>query len=284
MSHQLGRLQAVDLREVWLSEPGDFTPWLAEEENLALLADTLGIDLELVDQEKHVGPYRADIVCRDTTDGTLVLIENQLEKTDHTHLGQLMTYAAGLDAVTIVWIAGRFTDEHRAALDWLNETTREGMGFFGIEIELCRIGDSPIAPRFNVVSRPNEWTKRSGGSGAVTATQQHQLEYWTAFVDGLAERQSHLKPQSPQASHYLIVAVGRSGFNIAAYTDTRQDLIAVELRFSCPDAPQHFERLKAEQSEIEASIGAPLDWREPTTKAAYRILLERRNTDIWKRE
>lgn len=121
----LGRLEKVDLRIVWTHEANHFTPWLAQENNLALLGDTIGLDLELSSREQSVGPYRADIVCKDTITDSWVLIENQLERTDHTHLGQLLTYAAGLDAVTIVWIAPRITDEHRAALDWLNEVTDE---------------------------------------------------------------------------------------------------------------------------------------------------------------
>lgn len=147
----LGRLEVVDLRKVWVSEAGDFTPWLAQEANLSLLADTLGMDLVYEAHEKGVGPFRADIVCTDTADGSKVLIENQLERTDHGHLGQLMTYAAGLDAVTIVWIAERFTEEHRAALDWLNEITGEKISFFGLEIELWKIGTSPMAPKLSLI-------------------------------------------------------------------------------------------------------------------------------------
>jgi hypothetical protein len=147
----LGRLQKVDLREAWVSEANDFTPWLAQEENLKLLGDTIGIELELESQEKSVGPFRADILCKDTVTDNWVLIENQLERTDHTHLGQLLTYAAGLNAVTIVWIAERFTEEHRATLDWLNERTDEKINVFGLEVELWRIGDSPIAPKFNII-------------------------------------------------------------------------------------------------------------------------------------
>ena len=149
----LGRLQKVELREAWTTESGDFTPWLAKEENLSLLGETIGIELELESQEKDVGPFRADILCKDTATDNWVLIENQLERTDHTHLGQLLTYAAGLNAVTIVWIAERFTAEHRAALDWLNEKTDEKINFFGLEIELWQIGDSPIAPKFNIISQ-----------------------------------------------------------------------------------------------------------------------------------
>ena len=131
-----------------------FYPWLAKEENLSLLGETIGIELELESQEKDVGPFRADILCKDTATDNWVLIENQLERTDHTHLGQLLTYAAGLNAVTIVWIAERFTAEHRAALDWLNEKTDEKINFFGLEIELWQIGDSPIAPNLILSVNP----------------------------------------------------------------------------------------------------------------------------------
>ena len=155
----LGRLQRVDLRTIWTSEPVQFTPWLARPENLEILGETLGLELELEAQEKEVGSFRADIVCRDIGTGSSVLIENQLEQTDHDHLGKLLTYAAGLQAVTVVWLAERFRDEHRAALDWLNDITHEESRFFGLEIELWRIGDSPAAPKFNIVSMPNDWSR-----------------------------------------------------------------------------------------------------------------------------
>ena len=145
---QLAKLERVDLRKAWESEPADFTPWLAKEENLALLGETLGMTLVLEAQEKDVGPFRADILCKEPQTDQWVLIENQLEQTDHLHLGQIITYAAGLNAVTVIWIAARLTEEHRAALDWLNEITSEGTNFFGVEVELYRIADSPIAPPF----------------------------------------------------------------------------------------------------------------------------------------
>ena len=126
---------------------------------LEILGKEIGIDLEVEATEKHVGPFRADILCKDTINGNWVLIENQLEPTDHKHLGQLLTYATGLKAVTIIWIAERFTEEHRATLDWLNNITDETLNFFGIEVELWKIGDSPSAPRFRMVSKPNDWTK-----------------------------------------------------------------------------------------------------------------------------
>lgn len=183
----LSRLKRVDLRAIWASELTDFTPWLAREENLAILAETLGIDLELEAQEKAVGPFRADILCKDIGTDAWVLIENQLERTDHTHLGQLLTYASGLSAVTVVWIASHFTEEHRSTLDWLNKITDESFRFFGLEIELWRIGDSPAAPKFNVVSKPNDWTHsvaraaRAIDSAELSEVRATQLAYWTAF-------------------------------------------------------------------------------------------------------
>ena len=158
-NESLGRLEKVDLRQIWLSESSGFTPWLAQHESLKLLGETIEMELECQSQEKEVGPFRADILCNDLSNDKFVLIENQLERTDHTHLGQLLTYAAGLEAVTIVWLAQRFTDEHRAALDWLNEHTSEQINFFGLEIELWKIGNSLVAPKFNIVSKPNDWTR-----------------------------------------------------------------------------------------------------------------------------
>lgn len=177
---ELGRLVRVDLRKIWVSESGDFTPWLGKEENLRLLGETVGIDLELEAQEAGVDPFRADLLCKNTGDDSWVLIENQIETTDDTHLGQIMTYAAGLEVVTIIWIAERFTDEHRAALDWLNQITGEKFGFFGLEMELWQIGSSPVAPKFNIVSSPNDWTRTvqnsASRSGSLSEVKQAQLE------------------------------------------------------------------------------------------------------------
>lgn len=136
---KLGKIKKIDLRTIWASESSDFTPWLAKEENIALLSDAIGMDLEVESQEKNVGPFRADILARDVATNHYVLIENQLEQTNHNHLGQIMTYAAGLDAFSIIWIAKSFTEEHRAALDWLNRITDENINFFGIEVRLFKL-------------------------------------------------------------------------------------------------------------------------------------------------
>lgn len=281
----LGRLEKVNLRTAWTGESTHFTPWLAQPENLKLLGDTVGIELEFEAQEKEVGPFRADILCKDTLDGSWVLIENQLERTDHTHLGQLLTYASGLETVTIIWIAQNFAEEHRATLDWLNEITNERFAFFGLEIELWRIGTSPVAPKFNVVSKPNDWSK-SVRTSAVKASElsdvrKTQLEFWTAFRDYMEER-SKIRCQKPAPQHWMYHSIGRSGFGLASIASTWNSEkgiydpeLRVEFYTNAPQAHAYFEILKAHKEEIEAELGQPLSWSIPenkqTCKAYVRV-------------
>jgi hypothetical protein len=154
----LGRLEPVQLREVWPNEASDFTPWLAE--NLDVLGQAVGLALELRQREHPVGRYALDLLLEDAR-GRVVIVENQLEQTDHTHLGQLLTYCAGAKADVVIWIAQSITEEHAAALEWLNDNTVVGVGFFGIELEALRIADSVPAPHFKLVVRPNDWAKSS---------------------------------------------------------------------------------------------------------------------------
>lgn len=265
MSLSLGRLERVPLRTVWGSEAGDFTPWLSQAANLELLGDAIGIELAHEATEQFVGPFRADIVCKDAITDTFVLIENQLEKTDHTHLGQLLTYAAGLNAVTIVWIAERFTDEHRAALDWLNQVTDEHINFFGLEVELWRIGESAHAPKFNVVSQPNDWTRQVAGSRQtfdVSSSHQLKLDFWTEFRKYLEENRSVLKSQKPSIHYSTSFSLGRSGFRLEALVGMRDGYLGVQHVIHGPDAKAHYLLLLQDRVEIEQQIGTPIAWRE----------------------
>ncbi len=259
---KLERLIKVPLREFWEGEASDFTPWLAEEENISLLGETIRVELEVEAQERNVGPFRADILCKDTATDDWVLIENQLERTDHTHLGQLLTYAAGLEAVTVVWIAERFTDEHRAALDWLNEITAEGVSFFGLEIELWRIGDSPMAPKFNVVSHPNDWKKGVSPNprNDLTPTQQLYLEYWTTLREFLEERNGVIRPVKPLPRYWMPFAVDQSNFWLSASTSVKGQRLCVSLTLRDPNAKPHFYLLERDKVDIEKEIGAELEW------------------------
>jgi hypothetical protein len=153
-----GRLSDLIPREAWRDEARDFTPWLAT--NIDQISEAIGITLELTGTEMPVEGFSADILARNTDDGTAVLIENQLEQTDHTHLGQIMTYLAGLEARTVIWISPKFREPHLAAIRWLNEHTSEDFGFFALRLRVVRIGDSPFAPIFEVEEKPSGWQKQ----------------------------------------------------------------------------------------------------------------------------
>lgn len=287
---ELGTLTKLDLREVWDSEATDFTPWLAEEDNLKLLGDTIGLDLELEAQEKNVGPFRADILCKDTASDNWVLVENQLEKTDHTHLGQLMTYASGLKAVTIVWLAKRFTDEHRSALDWLNSITDDTINFFGLEVELWQIGESSVAPKFNMISKPNDWTSSVSGaagklvSGEISEIKQLQQEFWAGFKEHLIEHDSFIKTQKPLPQHWTNLAIGRSHFWMAALVNTRDKKVSCVLSMSGPDGKTHFNMLFQDKEKIEQEMGEPLIWRGLPSKKESNITISYDNIDPTKKD
>lgn len=274
---KLGKLTKVELRDYWINEASDFTPWLAMEENIQLLSDEIGIDLDVYGQEERVGPYRADILCKETTTDKFVLIENQLERTDHNHLGQLMTYAAGLDAVTIIWIAQRFTEEHRATLDWLNRISDEDINFFGIEIELYRIGESPAAPMFSIVSKPNDWSKaikKTASAAKITPTKELQREYWQALKDHMESQGSFIRNQKPQPQHWTNFALGRSNFHLSAFANTRDNRIGVILVMVGAEATDRFNRLREKWEEASLNEVHPdLNWREiPNAKESHVIL------------
>lgn len=282
----LGRLRRVELREIWTSEATDFTPWLAREDNLAVLSETLGIDLELEAQEKAVGPFRADILCKDIGSSAWVLIENQLERTDHSHLGQLLTYASGLEAATIVWIAARFTDEHRSTLDWLNKITDDTFRFFGLEVELWRIGDSPAAPKFNIVSKPNDWSRsvaqaaRAIDEGELSDTRQIQREYWSALNVALdASRGPFSGNRKPQPQSWMSFPVGRSGFGLNPVTVRPKQHIKAELYISNEHAKTYFYLLREQQEAVEKELGYALEWEELPNRRDSRVAIYLRNVD-----
>ena len=273
---ELGRLERVDLRTAWESEAQDFTPWLAQDENIAILAETLGLELEVEEQEASVGPFSADILCRDTgsLDGeSWVLVENQLERTDHRHLGQLLTYAAGLHTVTIIWIAQRFTDEHRAALDWLNEITGERFEFFGLEVELWKIGNSLAAPKFNIVSKPNEWSRgvATRASGGVDSPKDStRRRFWSAFHEYLAAQNSPLITKTRNPRIYADYRIGRRDLHIGG--SLNNDGIRAFAYFLPPNAEAHLRILERDRNAIEQEIGAPMRWRAGKKNASIRLI------------
>lgn len=280
-SKGLGRLRRVaNARDVWTSESGDFTPWLAE--NLDVLAEEFGMPLTLIATEVPIGGFRLDIQA-ETLEGRVVIVENQLEKTDHGHLGQLLAYASGLEATAVVWVAPEFRDDHRRTLDWLNERTDAGVDFFGVEVGVVQIGETGRrAPVFEVVARPNNWQKgvKETGSAAAAGGAGHSVSPLNAarqdlfaevLTDVVAARPTIRMPARAKG-HWLSFASGPWGnWDIGAAQEGR---LRVEAYIDSGDESVNkalFDELYAEAETWEGKAGVPLKWERLDDKRASRI-------------
>jgi hypothetical protein len=241
----LGKLIKVeDLRTVWKHEALDFTKWLSKSENLALLGDEIGIEMNLIEREASIGNFSVDILAEEENTGRKIIIENQLEITDHDHLGKLITYASGYDAEIIIWVVKEVREEHRQAIDWLNEHTDEKLNFFIVKLELWRIDDSPCAVKFQVVSRPNDWTKsirQSTIKSNLTETKLLQLEFWKQFKEFVTAKGTTLKLRKALPQNWYDMSYGVSGANIVLTINTQSKLIGCEIYM--PDSKELFHSL-----------------------------------------
>jgi hypothetical protein len=284
MLPKLGRLVTLKATEVWGNEPQVFTPWLAQ--NLDLLGEALEIDeLELKGTEVAAGDFRLDILAEDV-EGHPVLIENQFGPTDHRHLGQLISYVASqVGRATVVWVAERFKEDHRAAIDWLNSSTIDDFDFFAVEIEALKIGDSDPAPFFNVVAKPNAWARSVGAvtrqsiAGDLAAGDHTRLNYWRSFADYLKAEASHFSIRRPNKDHWFEFPIGRSGIVISATINTKKKRTGVELYLYRDPTKAGIRQLAAAREAIEKEFGEPLDWQELPGKKASRIAVYRQNVD-----
>ena len=271
---KLGKLEKIDLRSYWKHEALDFTRWLADSHNLSELGDEIGLDIELKQIEAGVGRYSVDILAQEETTGKKIVIENQLETTDHGHLGQILTYAAGIEAEYIVWIVKGVRDEHKQAVEWLNEHTDEQVNFFLVKIELWKIGDSSPAPKFVIISRPNDWTKSLRGSvkdsSELSDTKLKQLDFWEGLKEFASLNFPSLKLRSPRAQHWYVVAIGRSDCHLSLTTHTTENQIGCELYI--PNSKELYQTLESNKNEIEGELElSNLIWQELPKKKASRV-------------
>ena len=273
----LGQLQEIkDLREVWPHEALDFTPWLAEESNMALLADTVGLEITVNETESKVGDFNVDIYASETGTDRRIIIENQLEDTNHDHLGKLITYVSGKNASIVIWIVKRAREEHRAAIEWLNNHTDENICFFLIEIKLYKIGTSDPAVKFEIVEKPNNWTKEVKKQTSNAPAELFRLEYWTAFNEYAftkPEYAKNFKKRKPSTDHWMSLSLGSSAYCLDILTLKNRNAIAVELYIT--DDKSIFHHLLAHKADIESDIGHALDWRELPNKKASRVIIEK---------
>lgn len=285
MSESLAQLVSVDVRKQWPHEAADFTPWLAREDNIAALGNTLGLELETERVEVAVGPYSADILARDSA-GDYVVVENQLTKTDHDHLGKSITYASVLGAKSVIWVAPLFTDEHRKALDWLNDSTTDELGFYGVQVELWSIDGSKPAVRFNAVSRPAEIVRQATAtkSGELSDTRRLQLEWWTAFREALLAAGVIASAQTPRPRYWYDVPLGRSGIVLSNTANTYDRRIGVRVYLSARQGGNWvLEQLLEDQQAIEGEIGASLEWN-PNPEKKDKVIGIYRDADLSDRD
>ena len=278
---KLGRIEKGDLREAWPHEAADFTPWLAE--HISELGEALGMELELQSQEARVGTFSLDLLARVSGTDRMVIIENQLEPTNHDHLGKLLTYAGGYDANVIIWVAKDFRDEHRQALDWLNQRTEEDTEFFGVVVEVWKIDSSRPAPHFNLVATPNEWQREAADKVRMSNISDKNLRYKSFFqslMDMLRERgfAKALKAQ-PQSWYNFSVGYGKRAQFAVAFNEGGR--LGVEVYIDSKDRDWNkalFDRLMEQRESIESQVGESLEWERLDHRKASRIAIRRQGS------
>lgn len=270
---EFGKLEKVDLKEVWKKEAFDFTPWLSE--NIAALGEALGMDLELEEREANVGNFSLDLLARNLGTGEYAVIENQLTQTDHDHLGKLLTYAAGFDAATIIWVAESIRDEHRQTLEWLNQHTDTKTQFFAVVVEVFRIDDSKPAYKFRPIVFPNEWqkTKRQQAVNATSPRAEAYRSFFQKLIDELREKHKFTGARVGQPQNWYSFSSGISGFLYSA-SFAQGNRVRAEIYIDTGDAEKNkavFDSLKADKTSIEEEFGEALSWERLDDKRASRV-------------
>jgi hypothetical protein len=269
-SNQIGKIEIVPVRQAFGHEALDFTVWL--EQNIDALADRLGIDLTVLEREKEVGSFKVDLLCEDGN-GNTVIIENQLERTDHDHLGKLLTYMINLDAKTAIWVTPEPRQEHERVIEWLNESTNTNLSFYLIRVEALRIGGSPFAPLFSVLSAPDEQSREIGKTkGDLAQRHYDRLEFWTTLLDRSKSKTNLFSNRSPSKDHWLATGSGRSGitFNYLIL----KDHAAITLNIDVGDQTTNkaiFDEFASQSQDIEYEFGERLNWYRLDDKKACHI-------------
>ncbi len=279
----LGRLEEIkDLRKIWAHEALEFTPWLAKEENLSILGDTLGIDISLEETESSVGDFSVDILAKEAGTERKIIIENQLEDTNHDHLGKLITYASGKGADYLIWIVKRAREEHKSAIEWLNNHTDDDVSFFLVEVKVYRIGDSAPAPKFEIIQQPNNWAKEikkvSSSSGDIAnATHQSRLEFWSSFNNYAFNTERfprEFRRRKPSTDHWMSLYIGSSECHLELLQQRSRSAVGVNLLID--DNMEMFREIYSRKEEIEKELGFKLKWDEKPGKKSSSAGIESR--------
>lgn len=275
MRKTLSRLNKVELRDIWGHEAIDFTNWLSQKDNLDGLSEEIGVEIKLIQTEANVGKFSVDILAKEETSNRKIIIENQLEDTNHDHLGKIITYASGYDAEIIIWIVKAVREEHKKAIEWLNEHTDENINFFLIKIELWQIEGSNPAPKFEMMVSPNEWAKAiktNSSSGKPSETKIKQLEFWKKLQDYINQKDKKIRLQTPRPQHWYDISMGSSEAHIALTVNTRDNFVSCELWIN--DNKELFEFLKERKDTIEEQVGKGGNWWVARKASGVRVKKE----------
>lgn len=281
---KLGRLSPVEARQVWAHEALDFTPWLLE--NVDVLSDLLGMDLVLDVAEHPVGGFRLDLKGYDEATGEVVIVENQLGRSDHSHLGQIITYAAGTDPTPIVWVATGFSEEHRAAIDWLNQRTDQRTRVFGVVIRVVQIGNSVPAPNFELVAQPNDWEKEVkraiSTTSAVGSSASHRYrQFWEHILPRIKAVHPEWTRANTSNQSWFNTSLGLSGVvGSLAWSNGR---LVSQVYFDSPAAhlnKARFEKLREQQAAFDRALGGTATWDEMAGRKGARIVLQSIYDDV----
>ena len=273
MVEKLGRLHRVDdLKSIWTHEAKDFTPWL--QNNIDLLAEALGLDIQLIEREVSVGSFFVDLLGEEARSGRPVVIENQLDLSDHSHLGQLLTYSAGKNGGVIIWVAKKIKPEHRQALNWLNDATQGNIDFYGIEIQLLKIGNSNIAPDFNVVVSPKSVPPENGATQTRSEKGRRYHEFFSDLLQRIKAHPGKVTQQSKVGDKsWLLTPSGRGGFRFGlAFYQGQRFGIELYVDQGVKEANKRaYDELVQSREQIEEELGHRLDWQRLDDKKACRI-------------
>lgn len=272
---KLGTLEEVNIRNIWPHEQYNFSNWLAEPKNIELINSIIGLTLVDIQTEVEIGSYRCDIVAKDETSDTTVVIENQLEPTNHDHLGKIITYASGLGAKVVVWVVERARDEHRSAIEWLNNNMSDKVGFFLLEIHAYKIGDSPAAPKFEIIEAPNDFiasvTSASQGSNELKGAHLQCYQFWSLINEKLTLMGKPFNTRKATGDHWYNITIGSSDAHLQMTLVNKDGYVGLGLLI--PKNKSLYQKLLSNKDEIEKQIGERMIWESLEDNLRSKIFL-----------
>lgn len=275
MKIELDKLKEVNIRDIWKHEAYDFSAWLAQEKNINELGEILELSLVDVKTEVSAGSFKSDIVCTDEITGKKIIIENQLEKSDHDHLGKIITYASGLDASVIVWIVSEAREEHASAVEWLNNHTDKDISIFLIEIHAYTIGNSNPAPMFKIIEQPNDFSKAIKNisiNREMNCSESQRLEFWNMFNEVIIEKGKPFNIRKATTDNWYDIAIGTTRCHITVELVNKEGKIRVGLLI--PDDKELYDTIYRRKEEIEERFFRKLIWDRLDTKKVSKIYTE----------